>query len=118
MSVQRDNNRAMNNILRSIELCEQHVRNQSDYIKRIDAATKREGDASVIQTRQLNTMATSIGDHGRALQSHLTSIKDLLTEVRMSPENPACGILGVCGQEFPQFPPCECGRGRGNAIFR
>jgi uncharacterized protein YoxC len=82
MSVQRDNNREMNKILQSIELCEQHVRNQSDYIQRMDAASKREGDASVIHARQLNSMVASIGDHGRALQSLLNSIKDLLTEAR------------------------------------
>jgi predicted nucleic acid-binding Zn-ribbon protein len=82
MSVQRDDNQEMNKILYSIELCEQHVCNQADYIKRIDAASKRAGDASIIQARQLNSMTTSIGDHGRALQSLLDSIKDLLKEAR------------------------------------
>jgi hypothetical protein len=32
LSVQRDNNREMNRIMQSIEYCEQHVRNQADYI--------------------------------------------------------------------------------------
>jgi hypothetical protein len=72
----------MTNIARQIELCEQHVRNQSDHIRRIEAATKREEDVSNIHTRHLNTMTSSIADHGRALQSLLDSIKDLLAEAR------------------------------------
>jgi hypothetical protein len=60
LSVQRDNSREMNKILQSIEHCKQHVRNQADYIQRIDAAAKREGDASVIHARQLNSRVVSI----------------------------------------------------------
>jgi chromosome segregation ATPase len=82
LSVQRDNNRDMNNVLRSIEVCEQHVRNQSDYIKRIEATTKKEEDVSTIHTSHLNSMTSSIGDHGQALQSLLTSIKELLAEAK------------------------------------
>jgi hypothetical protein len=82
MSVQWDNNREMNKILQSIEHCEQHVRNQSDYIRRIDAASKREGDASVIHAHQLNSMVVSIADHGRGIQALSNSVLDLLSQTR------------------------------------
>jgi hypothetical protein len=82
LSVQRDNNQEMNRIMQSIEHCEQHVRNQADYIRRIDAASKREGDASVIHARQLNSMVVSIADHGRGIQALSNSISDLLTQTR------------------------------------
>jgi hypothetical protein len=82
LSVQRDNSQEMNKILQSIEHCEQHVRNQANYIRRIDAASKREGDASVIHACQLNSMVVSIADHGRGIQALSNSILDLLTQTR------------------------------------
>jgi hypothetical protein len=69
-------------ILQSIEHCEQHVRNQADYIQNIDSALKREGDASVIHARQLNSMVVSIADHGRAIQTLSNSVLDQLTLTR------------------------------------
>jgi hypothetical protein len=80
LSVQRDNSREMNRILQSIEHCEQHVRNQADYIQRIDSALKREGDASVIHARQLNSMVVSISDHGRGIKALSDTVSDLLTQ--------------------------------------
>jgi hypothetical protein len=82
LSVQRDNNWEMNRIMQSIEHCEQHVHNQADYIRRIDAASKREGDASFIHARQFNSMVVSIADHGRGIQALSNSISDLLTQMR------------------------------------
>jgi hypothetical protein len=82
LSVQRDNNREMNKILHSIELCEQHVRNQSDYIRRIDAASENEANASVLHGRQLNSMIVSITEQGRRMQTLADGILELLTRTR------------------------------------
>jgi hypothetical protein len=82
LSVQRDNNREMNRIMQSIEHCEQHVRNQADYIRRIDAASKKGSDSWVLQGCQLNSMVVSITDQGRRVQAVADSISELLALAR------------------------------------
>jgi hypothetical protein len=82
LSVQRDNNREMSRIMQSIEHGEQHLRNQADYIQRIDVSSKKMSDASVLHGRQLNSMVVSITDHGRMIQGLTSSVANLLTLAR------------------------------------
>jgi hypothetical protein len=82
LSVQRDNNREMNRIMQSIEHCEQHVRNQADYIQRIDASSKKVSESSVFQGRQLNSFAVSVTDQGQRIQTLTDSISELLILAR------------------------------------
>jgi hypothetical protein len=72
----------MNKILHSIELCEQPVRNQSDYIRRIDAASENEANTSVLHGRRLNSMVVSITEQGRRMQTLADGISELLTRTR------------------------------------
>jgi hypothetical protein len=82
LSVQRDNNREMNRIVQSIELCKQHVCNQADYIRRIDDAVKKGSDSLVLQNRKLSSMVVSITDQGRSIQAVTDSMLELLTLAR------------------------------------
>jgi chromosome segregation ATPase len=79
LSVQRDNNREMKRILQSIDQCEQHVRNQGDYIKRIEDVAKATSSSINIQDRQINLLNTSSSDHSKSLRSLERSINELLS---------------------------------------